>query len=70
MDNVRAVTGDAADCQLDAREANMLEFAVGDAEPAFDAALTSFAAHHLQTEEKEARMQLALQLFSFHICTN
>lgn len=45
-------------CQLDVFQANMLEYtAAKDAQPEFDAALTSFAAHHLRTEEKEVRKE-------------
>ncbi len=53
--NITDVTN-GSDCKLDIQKANMLEYAAAaDAEPAFDAALTSFAAHHLRTDEKEVR---------------
>lgn len=45
---------DGGGCDLDIQQANMLEYAAAaDAQPAYDMALTSFAAHHLRTEEKE-----------------
>jgi hypothetical protein len=62
--NITDVTNGSG-CKLDIQKANMLEYAAAaDAEPAFDAALTSFAAHHLRTEEKEVRTSVHCDLIT------
>ena len=43
---------DTSTCELDFRQANMMDFAAEGPATTFDAALTSFAAHHLSYEEK------------------
>ena len=53
-------------CDLDIQQANMLEYAAAaDAQPAYDMALTSFAAHHLRTEEKEVPSRAHLALVTY-----
>lgn len=48
-----AAVANGGGCRVECTEANMLEYARdGAVEPAFDAAVTSFAAHHLSLGEK------------------